>query len=84
MEHRIQILAAFGESDDKKACGERECATALEAVIVELAECPADTKNATEISATDEWMTVSAYRTDEGWEIHLYIGENDVYFTVES
>ena len=78
---RIDILATFGDDDDK-GCGYRECETALEAVLLELKGSP-DTSDAISVSAADENMVVTAYRLDSGHEVHIYIGDEDVCFTVE-
>ena len=80
----IEILARFDEGGEAVSCGCRECMTALEAVMQEIAEKPADTANAVEVSASDEVMTVSAvWRQDLGkHEIHLYIGIDDWFYIV--
>ena len=80
----IDILARFDEDGDDKRCASRECLTALEAVMQELEERPADTADALEIGAMDENMNVSAFRIDEGWEVHIYVGSNDTWFVAES
>ena len=80
----IKIMAVIEEGGQQVGCGSRECATALEAVMRELAEKPADTAGAHEVSASDEWMTVSAYRCDTGgYEVHLYVGDDDLWFAAE-
>lgn len=79
----IRILAAFEPEGDKVGCGWRECDTALEAVMQELREAPADTVDATEIGAVDDWMAVSAYKNGIGYEVHIQIGGSDVFFAYE-
>lgn len=83
MDNKIRICARVTEASDLTGCGYRECATALEAVMLELAEKPSDTAKAWEITAIDENMAVSAYRGNGDYEVHIYVGESDVWFTVE-
>lgn len=76
---KYEILARFEDDGDMKGCGWRECGTALEAVMEELREAPADTREATEISATGDDYVAIAYRLDNGVEVHVHQDGNDDY-----
>ena len=76
---KYEILARFEDDGGMKGCGWRECGTALEAVMEELREAPADTREATEISASGDDYVAVAYRFDEGVEVHVHQDGHDDY-----
>ena len=81
MTNKYDIYARF-DYGDMKRCGIRECGTPLEAVIAEIREEPSDTADAWELCAWDDDTVVTAYRLDDGWEIHAEKDEHDDYATM--
>ncbi len=79
---KYEILARFKDDGDERGCGWRECGTALEAVMEELREAPADTRDAEEITAGDDGMVAAAYRLMDGVEIHVHKDGHDDYMVV--
>lgn len=82
MEKRFEILATFPGGDDEKGCGYQMAHNALDAVVREISGKMIGTEDAKSISAGDYDLNATAFRCGDTWEVHAYINDEDVFFTL--